>query len=127
MKQPICRRASLSLETLEDRQVPALAAFNAATGQLTVNLQEADNNASPPPPTHNIPADFSVNAVVALTAVGNVRIAGKAGALPTNQVRAITVLGSDRADRVYLHTVTSQAFSGLDGRIRVEGRGGDDV
>lgn len=106
------RFASLGVETLEAREMPAFVA-SFRHGELRVAF---DNNVA----TGQSVQMSAVNGYVTLNEVRiNVR---------TADVRAITIVGSDRDNFIDLKFVSTQTrFKGLDGHVSILGKGGNDV
>lgn len=114
MSKPVARTA-LSVTGLEARDTPAaLASFSAVTGQLTVII---DNNLY----GHN-----AQNATLESRG-GAVYLNGIRQAVSSGAVRSIVVNGSNFDNGINLAGVSTQGFAGMDGKVVINGRGGNDT
>lgn len=115
-------RSHLNLTELETREVPAAFAFY--KGVLTVKLAQIA--------THQV--SLGTNSVGTLIingrqsgGTGNFVSGIATGKLATSRVAEIRIVGSDFNDVVDLTGVTTQGFRNLNGRVAIDGRGGNDT
>lgn len=117
MSKPFAR-TTLSVTGLEARDTPAaLASFNAISGQLTVTI---DNN------VQTGQAAF-VSEGGGQVFLNGRRVIANGTTVASNAVRSIVVNGSAFDNAINLAGVSTRGFSGLDGRIAINGGNGNDT
>jgi Ca2+-binding RTX toxin-like protein len=117
---PVAKRPALACESLETREVPAALAFSGGT--LTVNMNEvplAGGTRIMRLGVHQWNGQLSTS--------GGLPVQGAPGGrLPASSITSIRVNGSASNDVIDLAGVTRGPFRGLDGRIDINGSGGND-
>ncbi len=117
MSKPMTR-TTLCVTGLEARDTPAaLASFSAVTGQLTVTI---DNTVS------TGQAAFISEAGGQVFLNGR-RVIANGTTVASNRVHSIVVNGSAFDNAINLAGVSTKGFSGLDGRVTINGGGGNDT
>jgi Ca2+-binding RTX toxin-like protein len=119
-RRPV-RRSQLSVESLEDRNVPSVfGSFNPATGALVVTI---DNDAT----TRQNVTLRGDGGFVWLTERNDSQVFDHGRAVRSPDVRSISVTGSRLANFINLSYVDTRFFYGLDRHITINGGDGNDT